>query len=110
MLPSVHKLLDFYAKYYSQLNKTNKSFVNFDNKTAISGEITVQLLYTVSLYVVVVGLDGLNMCKDPFQEYIIILKEREVHQVHQNRPVDSIYAGYRGVKISTVILFYVPTS
>lgn len=33
MLPSVHKLLDFYAKYYSQLNKTNKSFVNFDNKT-----------------------------------------------------------------------------
>lgn len=29
MLPSVHKLLDFYAKYYSQLNKTNKSFDNF---------------------------------------------------------------------------------
>lgn len=71
----------------------------------ISGEIAVQLLDTVSLYVVVVvvvGLDGLKMCTDPFQEYIIILKEREVHQVHQNRPVDSTYAGYRGVKISTV--------
>lgn len=76
----------------------------------ISGEIAVQLLNTVSLYVVVVvGLDGLKMCTDPFQEYIIILKEREVHQVHQNRPVDSTYAGYRGVKISTVIPFYVPT-